>query len=308
MKRVWLSCTIIQLILTAGIAFAENPPRFALRSQAVFTEHKNFHGGAGAISYADYFKPEDYKTQHYFLRVVTIPSKAGIGEYRLTDSDETFALYEGRLYVTVDGKTGHLAGKTLVPVKMGSSVGMYNPSDAPATVIWVCSVKERGKYSPVDLGNDLAQKRPEGVIPFPHIAQNYYATPPGKTGSHLGAGQGLIENVEVVNFGYFETGYHTRWFAVPPKSSIGYHTHFTNEEHFFVVSGTALGTVNDVTVRMGPLDTLICGVNDRHGIYNDGTEPLWLFFTNQPGPGITGWGKVDNNGDNLADHKTNWPK
>jgi mannose-6-phosphate isomerase-like protein (cupin superfamily) len=308
MKRFWLFSFVIQLALAAGIATAENPPRFALRSQTPSTEYKNFHGGAGTISYAEYYKPADYKTQQHFLRVVTIPAKAGIGEYRLTDSDEAFALYEGRLYVTVNGKTGHIAGKTLVPVKMGSTVGMYNPTDAAATVIWVCSVKEKGKYNPVDLGNDLAAKKPENIIPFPYIAQNYFALPPQKMASHRGVSPGLIENLELADFGYFETGIHIRWFAVPPGSSIGYHTHFTNEEHFFVVSGTARGTVNDVTVRMGPLDCLICGVDDKHGIYNDGKEPLWLFFTNQPGPGITGWGKVDNNGDSLADHNVNWPK
>jgi mannose-6-phosphate isomerase-like protein (cupin superfamily) len=308
MKKVFLiTCTfaLISTFLT-GLSMAESPDRFALYDEEVFNNYTNFHGGAGTIEYAEYFAPDEYQTQHNFLRVVKIPPEASIGEYRLTDSDETFALFNGRAYVTVDGRTGHLAGKTLVPVKMGSTVGIYNPTEDVITVIWVCSVKEKGSYNPVDIGNDLTEKRPEGVIPFPYIAQNYYITEPGKRPSHLGLGQGLIENLETANFDYFETGYHTRWFAVPPGSSIGYHTHFTNEEHFFVVTGSGRGTVNDVTVRMGPLDCLLCGVNDCHGIYNDGTEDLWLFFTNQPLPGVTGWGKLDNNGDNLSGHEVNW--
>ena len=308
MKKVFRFINTFMLLfaLMVSISFAESPDQFALYDQEEFNDYANFHGGAGTIKYAEYWGPDDYQSQHNFLRVVLIPPKASIGEYKLVDSDETFALVNGMAFITVDGHTGRLAGKTLIPVKMGSSVGIYNPTAGVITVIWVCSVKEKGKYNPLDLENDLTEKRPEGVIPFPYIAQNYFITAPGEKASHLGIGQGLIENLETVDFDYFETGYHTRWFAVPPGSSIGYHTHFTNEEHFFVVSGSARGTVNNITVRMDPLDCLMCGIDDCHGIYNDSTEDLWLFFTNQPMPGIKAWGKVDNNGDNLSKHEVNW--
>jgi mannose-6-phosphate isomerase-like protein (cupin superfamily) len=303
---VTINAFLLLFVLTVPMSSAESPDHFALYNQEKFNNYSKFHGGVGTIKYAEYFEPDDYKSQHYFLRVVLIPPHASIGEYKLTDSDETFALVNGMAFMTVDGHTGHLGGKTLVPVKKGSSVGIFNPTADVITVIWVCSVIEKGKYNPVDTGNDLINKRPEIMIPFPCIAQNYFITPPGKNASHLGLGMGLVENLETVDFGYFETGYHTRWFAVPPGSSIGYHKHFTNEEHFFVVSGSARGTVNEITVRMGPLDCLICGIGDSHGIYNDGKEDLWLFFTNQPMPGVIGWGKVDNTGDNLGERKVNW--
>ncbi|MHB9029827.1 MAG: cupin domain-containing protein [Candidatus Latescibacterota bacterium] len=297
---------LIILAMAVETGLAKNPKGFALFRQELFKEYPHFHGGAGTIRYAGYWGPEDYRSQHQFLRVAIIPPKAGIGEYRLTDSDETFALVRGRAYVTVNGRTGHIAGMTLIPVSMGSSVGLYNPTDEDISLIWVCSVKEKGRYNPLDLGNDLAAKLPEKVIPFPSIAQNYFSTEPGRSPSHRGLGQGLIENLETVDFGWFRTGYHTRWFAVPPHSSIGYHKHFTNEEHFFVVSGSARGTVNNVTVRMGPLDCLKCGIDDSHGIYNDGDENLWLFFTNQPMPGVTGWGKVEDIGDAPGGREVNW--
>ena len=67
-----------------------------------------------------------------------------------------------------------------------------------------------------------------------------------------------------------------------------------------------IGTVNDITVRMNPLDCHMVGINGSHGIYNDGAEDLWLFFTNQPLPGVTGWGTVDNVGDNLSGREINW--
>lgn len=308
MIKAWGFAGALMLVvtLTAGICCAETPEQFAIHDQEVFNEYARFHGGAGTITYAEYWGPDEYRSQQHFLRVVRIPPKASIGEYKLVDSDETFAVVGGRAFVTIDGRTGHIAANTLIPVSMGSRVGIYNPTDSDVTLIWNCSVADRGVYNPQDLGNDLTGSTPEGMIPFPYIAQNYFITEPGQNASHLGLGQGLIENLETVGFDYFGTGYTARWFAVPPKSSIGYHTHFTNEEHFFVVSGSARGTVNDITVRMGPLDCLMCGVDDCHGIYNDGDEDLWLFFTNQPMPGVTNWGRLDNNGDNLGDHEVNW--
>jgi len=308
MKKVFgiAGAVLLVVSLAAGICGAESPDQFALHDQEAFNEYTHFHGGAGTIKYAEYWGPDEYQSRQNFLRVVLIPPKASIGEYKLVDSDETFALIDGRAFVSIDGRTGHIAGKTLVPVSMGSRVGIYNPTDSDVTVVWVCSVAEKGAYNPLDLGNDLTGSTPENMIPFPYIAQNYFITAPGRNASHLGLGLGLIENLETVDFDYFDTGYTARWFAVPPKSSIGYHTHFTNEEHFFVVSGSARGTVNDITVRMGPLDCLMCGVDDCHGIYNDGDEDLWLFFTNQPMPGVTNWGTLDNNGDNLGDHEVNW--
>lgn len=294
---------------SADITSAQNnlPKGFALYKPENFKEYPAFHGGAGVIKYCEYFGPADYKSNHNFFRVVILPPKTSIGEYKLTDSDETFVLLSGSAYMTINGHTGFLAGETLVPVKMGSSVGIFNPTDNSSTFIWVCSVKEKGKYNPMDLGKNLVSSKPEDIIPFPYIARNYYITAPGKEASHLGLPPGLIENIETVGFDYFTTGYTTRFFAVPPGASIGYHTQFTNEEHFFILSGTGRGTCNDMTVRMNPLDCLKCGVNDRHGIYNDGKENLWIFFTNQPMPGIKEWGKIDNNGDNLGGHEINWP-
>lgn len=297
---------LLVLAMSAGTGRADNPPGFALFGQEAFREYPHFHGGAGTIRYAEYFGPSDYRSQHHFLRVAIIPPKAGIGEYRLTDSDETFAVVRGRAYATINGRTGHIAGMTLIPVSRGSSFGLYNPTPEDVTVIWVCSVQEKGRYNPLVLGNDLAQKQPEKVIPFPYIAQNYFVAEPGKSPSHRGLGRGLIENLETVDFGWFGTGYHTRWFAVPPHSSIGYHRHFTNEEHFFVVSGSARGTVNDNTVRMGPLDCLKCGIDESHGIFNDGDENLWLFFTNQPLPGVKDWGTVEDIGDPPGGRAVNW--
>jgi len=282
--------------------FAKNqdlPKGFALYDQAEFKHYANFHGGVGTIKYAEYYGPREYKSQHYFLRVVVLPPKTSIGEYRLVDSDETIAMLNGHAYVTVNGRTGHLVGETLVPLKMGESFGIYNPTNSEVSFVWVASVSEKGSYHPVDLDNDLADQKPEGVIPFPHIYMDYYINPPNTFSAHRGLGT-IREASGKVDFDYFKTGYHTRYFIVPPGCSVGYHHHRSNEEHFFIVSGSGRATVNDVTMRLGPLDCIKCGLNDKHGIYNNGKEDLVIFFTNQPMPGVKRWGDVEDIGDDLS--------
>lgn len=286
-------------LVTANAQMEALPKGFALFDKAVFNHHPNFHGGAGSIKYAEYYGPGDYKSQHHFLRVVVMPPKTSIGEYKLVDSDETIALMNGHAYVTVNGRTGHLVGKTLVPIRMGESFGIYNPTDSEVTLVWVASVKIQGSYNPVDLGNVLTDKKPEGVIPFPHIYMDYYTNPPNTFSAHEGLGS-IRETAGEVDFDYFRTGYHSRFFIVPPGCSIGYHHHKSNEEHFFIMKGSGRATVNGVTMRLGALDCIKCGLDDKHGLYNNGTEDLVVFFTNQPMPGVERWGDVEDLGNDLS--------
>ena len=251
------------------------------------------------MKYAEYFGPDDYRSQHHFLRVVILPPRTSIGEYRLTDSDETIAVLTGHAHVTVDGRTGHLVGETLVPVRMGSSLGIYNPADSEVILIWVVSVMEKGTYHPADLGRDLSNQKPEGVIPFPHIYMNYYEKQPNTFSAHEGLGS-IRETSGEVDFDYFCTGYHTRFFIVPPGCSIGYHHHKSNEEHFFIVRGSGRATVNGITLPLSSLDCIKCGLGDKHGLYNNGSEDLVVFFTNQPMPGVIRWGDVEDLGDDLS--------
>ncbi len=287
-------------VVTAEAQAAEGPKGFGFYDKNDFREFVNVHGGAGSIRYSEYWNSDDYVTSHRFFRVVEIPPKSSIGEYRLVDSDEMIVILSGTADVTVNGKTGRLVGGTLVPVKLGESLGMYNASDEPVELVWMAMEMTKGKYNPVDLGNDLTENRPEGLIPFPYISADYWEFVPTGHPSHNGLGS-LAETPGVVDFGYFITDCHARFFVIPAGASIGYHTHHTNEEHFFIVSGAGRVTINDVTNDMNRYDCKKVGVGDTHGIYNNTDEDLLIFFTNLPMPGVQNWGKVENLGDNLAD-------
>jgi|GEM_PF-7015244 mannose-6-phosphate isomerase-like protein (cupin superfamily) len=275
------------------------PHGFAFNDPGNFKEYPHFHGGAGTIRYNEYWGADGYKSAQEFIRLIELPPKSSIGEYRLTDSDEVIVVMSGHADVTVNGNTGRLVEGTMVPVKMGESLGIYNSTDEVVKVAWTASVLNKGQYNTVDLGNDLTGNRPEDMIPFKHIYYNYLIFEPSGNPSHDGLGS-LVSTLGIVNFDYFKTGLHTRFFVVPAGASIGYHTHVTNEENFFIFSGSGRATVNDVTLPLKPLDCIKCGIDETHGIYNNTDEQLVMFFTNQPMPGVKNWGTVKNHGENLA--------
>ena len=67
--------------------------------------------------------------------------------------------------------------------------------------------------------------------------------------------------------------------VLPPDCSIGYHRHRKVEEIYVLMNGQARGTVNDVTMDMRTGDVSLCSLNDVHGIYNNGTEDVFVFYT-----------------------------
>ena len=73
------------MILTTNSGFAQEgdtPKGFTFNNPDNFVEHPNFHGGAGKIRYSEYWGSDNYVTLLQFMRVVVIPPKCSLDEYR----------------------------------------------------------------------------------------------------------------------------------------------------------------------------------------------------------------------------------
>ena len=136
----------IVIIMSAAVLFSiaaclaqekEAPFGFGFNNPEDYKEHPNLHGGAGTIRYVEEFGPDDFRTKHQFFRVGIIPPKCSIGEYRLVDSDELFVIMNGLVYVTVNGRTARIVGGSMVPARIGESIGIYNPSNEDVTFAWL---------------------------------------------------------------------------------------------------------------------------------------------------------------------------
>ena len=65
-----------------------------------------------------------------------------------------------------------------------------------------------------------------------------------------------------------------RRMVMDPGCSIGYHTHDTNTEVYYILSGHPIGNDNGVEVQMGPGDVLVTGNGAGHALENRTDEPV----------------------------------
>ncbi len=268
------------LLIYSGTGGTQNqsaPKGFAFNNPSDYNDYPNLHGGKGIIKYIEGFGQDDFKTNYHFIRMGVIPPKSSIGEYRAVDSEELFIIMSGLVYVTVNGRTGRITEGTMVPCGMGETIGLYNPTAWNVSFAWIAIVDQKGKYNTIDSGNDLADKNYETPCPFTWIPIEYgnYRT---YAKSHAHEGQGFLFNTLGSTGSYFNKWRaHTIGFS--PGSSIGYHRHTVIEEIYFLASGKARGTVNDVTMDMQPGDCIICPLDGEHGMYNNSTDDVLIIFS-----------------------------
>jgi len=62
--------------------------------------------------------------------------------------------------------------------------------------------------------------------------------------------------------------------TLDPGSSIGYHSHDSETEYFFILSGTGLVNDDGKELEVGPGDSIITGNGASHSLKNNGSVPL----------------------------------
>ena len=62
--------------------------------------------------------------------------------------------------------------------------------------------------------------------------------------------------------------------VLEPGASIGLHTHETNSETVYILSGTGKALYDDGVEQLGPGDCHYCPKGHTHSLINTGSEPL----------------------------------
>jgi putative monooxygenase len=70
--------------------------------------------------------------------------------------------------------------------------------------------------------------------------------------------------------------------TLEPGEFVSEHRHPYSEEFLYVVRGSLLMRVEDETVRLGPGDSLMVAINDRHRLENDSDEQAFVVFHLSP--------------------------
>jgi mannose-6-phosphate isomerase-like protein (cupin superfamily) len=74
--------------------------------------------------------------------------------------------------------------------------------------------------------------------------------------------------------------------VIEPGASVGEHVHLRTEEIYYIVSGRAVVTIDDVETEVRPGDLITTPIGSAHSIRNHGTENMHFFVTEVfPGQG-----------------------
>jgi mannose-6-phosphate isomerase-like protein (cupin superfamily) len=123
---------------------------------------------------------------------------------------------------------------------------------------------------------------------FGPITNTYEA--PGKTASLIG-GAGTCLWKQLVNGMHLTGDWNCiEYLVVPAGASIGEHTHLRTEEIYYILSGTAVMSINGERVEVSAGDLITNPIGGRHGIANEAGEDMeFLVVEVFPGEDSSGY-------------------
>ncbi len=273
------SCCVVSL---SAINLSGQLPagRVSLKERIVRSDPSKYrdipkvHGGAGTLSFAGLLGPQDFNVNLIFLHRGVLQPKSGIGHHFHNQMEEMFVIFDNKAQFTIDGRTAELSGPAGAPCRMGSSHGIYNPTDSPTQWMNIAVGSVRGRYDAFDLGDDRVGAVLDLRPVFINMNLDRSLLKPvsalyGGKGS-VGYRRALGPEVFRTNWGYVDH------IVVPAGSSLGYHRHDLQEEIYYVISGTGRAVLDGEVSDLAAGDALPIRLHEAHGLENSGQRELEL--------------------------------
>lgn len=254
--------------INGNVFFGRNDP--SMYMSATYT-----HGGAGTVRYMELTPREKFTTEFLFLHRGVLDPKSGIGEHVHRRMEEMYFVLDNNIaQFTVNGRTAELTGPCMVLCPMGSSHGIYNPTDNEIEFMNLGVTYENHKYDAVNFAkkDDLADIELESPPPFLWSVIDKRLLHPVPS-FYNGKGEMFIRQI------WSTDKFKTNWgfvnhYLLPPGSSIGYHRHDVMEEVYYILSGKGRMTVDDVTFDVKAGDAATVVLHGAHGLYNNSDDDL----------------------------------
>lgn len=248
--------------------------RIAHTDPSKYQTSSRVHEGAGSMDYMTLFGPQDFNSNVLFVHRGVLHPKSGIGHHFHNQMEEMFVIFDNRAQFTIDGRTAELAGPAAAPCRMGSSHGIYNPTDRPTQWMNIAVGTVRGRYDAFDLNDDRvgATLDAKPVFMTAKMDKSLLKAAPGMNG-----GRGTVKYRRMLGPEVFRTNWgYVDHLLIPSDSSIGYHRHEAHEEIYYVLSGKGRVTIEGETAEISPGDGIACRVGEAHGFYNHSPADLEL--------------------------------
>ena len=251
-----------------NVLFGRNDP-------SKYMSAKYPHGGAGTVRYMELTPREKFSTEFLFLHRGVLDPKSGLGEHVHRRMEEMYFVLDNNIaQFTVNGRTSELPGPCMVLCPMGSSHGIYNPTDNVVEFMNLGVSYENRKYDARDFGekDDLKNAKVESPPPFLWSVLDKRLLHPVPAFYN---GKGVMYTRVVWPTEQFKTKWgFVNHYLLPPGSSIGYHRHDAMEEIYYILSGTGRMTVDGATFDVRAGDAASVLLHGAHGLYNNSNSDL----------------------------------
>jgi mannose-6-phosphate isomerase-like protein (cupin superfamily) len=234
------------------------------------------HQGPGTMEVGSILR-DSLSTDFIFLQVGLINPRSSIAQHFHDYCEEMFIILDGPdAEFTVNGRTSAIATPAGVPVRMGSSHAVHNPSPDKSILWFNVSVGLNKKvHDSFNLDGDGRIGVPLDKIPqFVNFRMDPKLLTPV---ANMNGGDGTVLYRRLLG----PTAFGTAWsyvdeISIPPGASIGDVTDPNMSEAYYVISGAGTVTVNGEKVNIKKGDAIPVDLGETHAFTQSGGEPLHM--------------------------------
>lgn len=225
------------------------------------------HQGAGSMNFAPLLGADALSTNLIFVHRGVINPKSGIGQHFHNQCEEMFVILDGEAEFTVNGRTSRLEGPAGVPNRMGSSHGIYNPTDSP--VQWLnINVGMTKTYDAFNLGDPRLGATLDSIPQFISFRLDKGLL---RSVSGMDGGRGTVKYRRALEPTVFSTPWtYVDHLLIEPGSSVGPASDPDISQVYYVVAGSGSVTLGTQTAAIVEGDAIAVDLGEVRSIASTG--------------------------------------